>query len=217
MAQAAAQALRAVRRRPQARGVVTRQRLLEVAERGFGAKGYEATSMNELAEAAGVGVGTLYHHFPDKRALLLALVDDWGDRELERDRGVEFFERYLGADPRAAVHADLTARAERLRRGGSFQLVLMQLGDRDAEVRARLDRIHQVRRERLRDLVVLGQRRGVFRAGADPLAAAFLIQNAINVSANEVFVHGHRELTVDVIIAELTDMICRYMLKEESK
>jgi AcrR family transcriptional regulator len=216
MPQAAVQALRAVRRRPQARGVVTRQRLLEAAERGFGAKGYEPTSMNEIAEAAGVGVGTLYHHFPDKRALLLALIDHWGDRELARDRGTEFFERYLGADPRAAIQEDLKARAERLGRGGSFQLVLMQLADRDHDVRTRLDRILQVRRDRLCDLVVLGQRRGVFRSGVDPLAAAFLIQNAINVTAIEVCVHRHRELTVDVIIAELTDMICRYML-EESK
>jgi AcrR family transcriptional regulator len=188
--------------------------LLEAAERGFGLKGYEPTSMNEIAAAAGVGVGTLYHHFPDKRALLLALIDHWGDRELARDRGAAFFERYLGADPRAAIHTDLTARAERLRRSGSFQLVLMQLADRDHDVRARLDRILQVRRERLCDLVVLGQRRGVFRPNVDPLAAAFLIQNAINVSAIEVCVHRHRELTADVLIDELTDMICRYMLED---
>lgn len=194
--------------------MVTRQRLLEAAERGFASKGYEPTAMNEIAEAAGVGVGTLYHHFPDKRTLLLALIDDWGDRELARDRGAEFFERYLGADPRAAVHKDLSGRAEQMRRGGSFQLVLMQLADRDHDVRARLDRILQVRRERLCDLVVLGQRRGVFRPGVDPLAAAFLIQNAINVTAIEVCVHRHRELTADVLIDELTDMICRYMLEE---
>jgi AcrR family transcriptional regulator len=194
--------------------VATRRRLLDAAERGFGARGYEPTSMNEIAEAAGVGVGTLYHHFPDKRALLLALIDDWGDRELARDRGIEFFERYLGSDPRSAIHADLTARAERLRRDGSFQLVLMQLADRDHDVRARLDRIQQVRRERLRDLVDLGQRRGVFRRSVDPLAAAFLVQNAINVTAIEVCVHRHRELTVTVMIGELTDMICRYILEE---
>jgi len=194
--------------------VATRRRLLDAAERGFAGKGYEATSMNEIAEAAKVGVGTLYHHFPDKRALLLALIDDWGDRELARDRGASYYERYLGDDPRAAIQADLTARAEQLRRGGSFQLVLMQLADHDHDVRARLDRILQVRRERLCNLVVLGQRRGVFRPKVEPLAAAFLIQNAINVTAIEICLHRHRELTAEVIIAELTDMICRYMLEE---
>ncbi len=214
MAQAALLPLRSARRRPQARGVATRQRLLEIAERGFARKGYEATSMNEIAEAAAVGVGTLYHHFPDKHALLLALVDHWGDRELARDRGPEFFERYLGPNPRAAIHQVLGERAVGLRRDGAFQLVLMQLAARDPEVHARMERVRQVRLERLRDLVVLGQRRGVYRPGADPLAAAFLIQNAINVTAIEVCVHRHRELTVDVLIDELTDMICRYMLEE---
>ena len=194
--------------------MVTRQRLFEVAEPLFAAKGYESTSMNDIAAAAGVAVGTLYHHFPEKRALLLALVDDWGDRELARDRVPDFFESYLGDNPRQAIRDDLAAHAERLRRGGSFQLVLLQLADRDADLRARLERIRQVRRERLCDLVILGQRRGVFRTGVNPLAAAFLVQNAINVSFIEVCAHRHRELTAEVLIDELTDMICRYILNE---
>ena len=214
MASSSAHVHRLSRRRPQARGLETRKRLLLAAEQRFGAKGYEATSMNEIADAAHVGIGTLYHHFPDKRALLLALIDDWGDRELARDRRADFFERYLGDDPRAAIHADLGRRAEGLRRDGGFQLALMQLADRDYDVRARLDRIFQVRRERLRDLVAFGQKRGVFRSELDPLAAAFLIQNAINVTATEVFVHQHREVTPSVMLEALTDMICRYVLED---
>jgi len=201
------------RRRPQARGVLTRRRVLAAAEHAFATRGYEATSMNEIAEAARASVGTLYHHFPDKRALLLALIDDWGDRELERERGMDL-SRYLGADPRGALRADLMARAQRLLRGGSFQLVLLQLAASDHDVRARLGRIQQVGRERLRDFVAYGQQRGVFRRGMDPLAAAFLIQNAINVTAIEFFVHQQREIGMEPIIDELTDMICRYLLEE---
>jgi len=205
-----------VARRPQARGVATRRRLLMAAERCFAIEGYEATSMQEIADAAGVGVGTLYHHFPDKRALLLALIDDWGDRELARERAIDVAERYLGPDPRAAIEADLAQRAERLRREGGFQLLLMQLADRDHDVRSRLDRILQVGRERLRDLVVLGQRRGVFRPEVDPLAAAFLVQNAIHMTARAVFVHQHRDVPPAVMLAELADMICRYLLEDAS-
>ena len=50
------------RRRPQARGVATRARLLRAAEELFGRHGYEATSMTKVAEAAGVAVGGLCHH-----------------------------------------------------------------------------------------------------------------------------------------------------------
>lgn len=213
MARAAVATRRAVQRRPQARGVATRKRLLGEAERRFGTNGYEATSMNEIAEAAGVGVGTLYHHFPDKRALLLALVDDWGDREVAQRRP-DFIERYLGDDPRAAIFEDLKADAERLRRDGGFRLMLLQLAERDPDVRQRLHRIRQVGRERLRDLVAYGQRRGRYRRDVDPLAAAYLIQNAINATATEVFVHEHSELGPDAMLEQLTDMICRYVLEE---
>ena len=58
-------------RRPQARGRATRARLLEAAEKLFTRQGYEGSSIGDVALGAGEGVGTVYHHFPDKRALLL--------------------------------------------------------------------------------------------------------------------------------------------------
>ncbi|MDP3505093.1 MAG: TetR/AcrR family transcriptional regulator [Myxococcales bacterium] len=54
------------RRDPTAR----RARVLEVATRLFAERGYEATSVNDVAADAGVSIGTLYKYFPDKPALL---------------------------------------------------------------------------------------------------------------------------------------------------
>ncbi|WP_169927421.1 TetR/AcrR family transcriptional regulator [Labilithrix luteola] len=51
-----------------------RERLLTVAARMV-QTGNLAPSFNELAALAGVGVGTVYRHFPDQRALLLALLE----------------------------------------------------------------------------------------------------------------------------------------------
>src|SRR5262245_43374599 len=93
------------RARPQARAVVTRRRVLQAAESLFSRRGYEATSMADVAERAGVGVGTLYHHFPDKRALLLALIDDWGDRQLEESKSHPDLEAFLGEHAREAFGA----------------------------------------------------------------------------------------------------------------
>ena len=50
-----------------------RARLLEVADEVFAAKGTSA-STEEVARAAGVGVGTLFRHFPTKEALLEAVL-----------------------------------------------------------------------------------------------------------------------------------------------
>lgn len=50
----------------------TRERLVETACRLFALDGFAATSMDAIAEAAGMTKGALYHHFPDKRAVYVA-------------------------------------------------------------------------------------------------------------------------------------------------
>ncbi|MGH7642980.1 MAG: TetR/AcrR family transcriptional regulator [Candidatus Dormibacteria bacterium] len=53
--------------------VRNRQRLLEAAEATFAKEG-AAVSIDTVAERAGVGVGTVYRHFPTKEALFQAIV-----------------------------------------------------------------------------------------------------------------------------------------------
>ena len=61
-----------------------REQLLEVAARIFARQGYHNTSMNDVAEAAGVTKPVLYQHFESKRDLYLALLEDVGHRLLTR-------------------------------------------------------------------------------------------------------------------------------------
>jgi AcrR family transcriptional regulator len=50
-----------------------RERVLEAAEEVFGARG-AAASTEEIARRAGVGIGTVFRHFPTKEALYEAIV-----------------------------------------------------------------------------------------------------------------------------------------------
>ncbi|HWL86935.1 MAG TPA: helix-turn-helix domain-containing protein, partial [Polyangiaceae bacterium] len=50
-----------------------RQRVLEVAQAVFATEGL-AVPIDEIARRAGLGVGTLYRHFPTKEALFEAIV-----------------------------------------------------------------------------------------------------------------------------------------------
>jgi AcrR family transcriptional regulator len=62
----------AVLRRPRADAERNRARLLEAAKTVFTEKG-SAASLEEIARAAGVGIGTLYRHFPTRDALIEAV------------------------------------------------------------------------------------------------------------------------------------------------
>ena len=53
-----------------------RRLILAAAKQRFAAQGIEATSMQEIARAAGVGQGTLYRHFADKGDLCHALIKE---------------------------------------------------------------------------------------------------------------------------------------------
>ena len=53
-----------------------RTRIFEAAKRRFGRFGIKATTMQDIARAADIAVGTIYQFFPDKDALILAWVDE---------------------------------------------------------------------------------------------------------------------------------------------
>jgi AcrR family transcriptional regulator len=61
-----------------------RQQIIDVAIDEFGSAGYFSTSMNDIAEAAGVTKPVLYQHFDSKADLYRALLDDVGARMLEQ-------------------------------------------------------------------------------------------------------------------------------------
>jgi AcrR family transcriptional regulator len=81
-------------------------RIVEVAREVFREQGYDA-SLDEVAKRAGVGPGTLYRHFPNRDALLDAIMQSWVERVNEaadkalthegspRDLLVTWFEEYV--------------------------------------------------------------------------------------------------------------------------
>src|SRR5579871_4806864 len=63
-------------RRVQRRKPESIAKLRKAARKLFVERGYHATRPQDIARAAGVGHGTFYLHFPDKRACFLAFVDE---------------------------------------------------------------------------------------------------------------------------------------------
>jgi AcrR family transcriptional regulator len=65
-------------------GRTTRSALINVATELFAARGYEATAIPDVLEAAGVSRGALYHHFESKEALFEAVLKSVEARVLTR-------------------------------------------------------------------------------------------------------------------------------------
>jgi AcrR family transcriptional regulator len=70
-------------RRSVAEATHTRTRLVRHAERLFARKGYGATSLRELARAAGVRMFTIHHHFGSKQRLYEEILRRWDEEVLE--------------------------------------------------------------------------------------------------------------------------------------
>jgi AcrR family transcriptional regulator len=58
------------------RGQATRAHLIDVATRLFAAHGYDGTTIEAVLADSGVSRGSLYHHFPGKDALFLAVMEE---------------------------------------------------------------------------------------------------------------------------------------------
>jgi AcrR family transcriptional regulator len=59
-----------------------REQILDVAVEVFARNGFHGTSMNDVADAAGVTKPVLYQHFDSKQDLYMALLDEVGNRLL---------------------------------------------------------------------------------------------------------------------------------------
>jgi AcrR family transcriptional regulator len=96
-----------------------RERIMSAGRELFALEGPHA-QMDDIAAHAGVGIGTVYRHFPTKEALLTAMV---------RERFQEFAAIAKVAeeiaDPRAALESVIFTSAEAVEGDSGFQLAMM--------------------------------------------------------------------------------------------
>lgn len=131
----------------QARSITNRRRLKAAALGLFAEKGYDRTSIDEIARRADVAVGGVYLHFRSKRQLLLALMDDLVDvlsnvnltvapgsrpRELIRSlvrgafqRDLQFVGAYRAWQEAVLSEPDLAGRDAAFRRWTQARLVVL--------------------------------------------------------------------------------------------
>jgi AcrR family transcriptional regulator len=157
--------------------LANRQRILEAAREVFARRGLDA-EIREIAERAGVGIGTLYRHFESREGLVAALVHQAGEDMLRRMQTVVGSE-----EPRAALRATIHAAAEVCEQFGALTEVLLtdeidkfHAGGHD-EFHAEYPDFADEFRELLSDLLQRGMRDGIFRPDLDVAVAIAALES----------------------------------------
>ena len=117
-----------------------RTQLLGAAREVFVAQGYHAAGMDEIAERAGVSKPVLYQHFPSKRDLYLALLEQHTDELVAATRQAlasTSDNKQRVAATIEAFYAFIDSESE------SFRLVFESDFTNDPEVRELLDRMQR--------------------------------------------------------------------------
>lgn len=163
-----------------AEGVSTRDELRRVAAGLFSDKGYEATTMRELAAALSIRSASIYYHFPDKEQILFEIVLD--TLELSRRGIAAALERE--AEPRrrlaALVVHHVVLNATRPREATLAETELRSLtGDRLARVVAARDEHDRL----VLDELARGAAAGPFTLLDPKLTTYALVSMCLNVGA----------------------------------
>jgi AcrR family transcriptional regulator len=135
-------------------GEATRHALLDAARTLFGEQGYAATSLDEVARAAKVTKGALYHHFEGKQELFGAVYEQI-KREASERAATAFLEPDPWEDLCNGCHAILDAHLD-----PSVRRILLQ----DAQAVLDADTIRRVE-NRYGAVVLRGALRRAIRAG----------------------------------------------------
>jgi AcrR family transcriptional regulator len=151
---------------------LTRDEILKASAHIFSEKGFHAASMQDIADAVSLQKASLYHHFPSKQDILVALLDRALDIIIERLE--EVAEKPL--PPTEKLQQAMTTYLIALAENQDLASVLL-LEYRSLEPEFRKQ--HYPRRDRFehiwRDLVSEGKNAGVFDCAQPSLAGRALL------------------------------------------
>ncbi len=160
-------------------GQEQRRQLIAEATKAFGHRGYEATTLDQIAEAAGVRKQSLLYYFPTKEALFDACVDALSARVATALADVDD-EHDFETPPARIIHAIFQLAQE----WPEFPGFIREASWRSAEVVQRFAGVMDPLRKRALQFLERGMVLGKFRR-QDPALLLFTIYTAVVGSITE--------------------------------
>jgi AcrR family transcriptional regulator len=189
----------------QPRAKATVDVILEATAHLLVREGYDRTSTNKVAVAAGVSIGSLYQYFPSKEALVAALMDRHTDEMMALVRGktAEVWAEPVPVVVETLVRAMIEAHAVDPKLHKVFVEQVPRVG--------RLERLHDLERE------VLGLARAFLEAHKSELRPLDLdVAAFVSVATIEALTHAavlvREDLLDERLVREIRDVVVRYLL-----
>lgn len=150
-----------------------RKRILDATAEAFQKRGYHSTSTHDIVRAAGVTAGALHHHFPTKKVLALAVIEERVAQAVER-HWLEPVRSARSAEEGIRTAFEQIASAldrSRIILGCPLNNLALELSVADSEFREAIEEIYDGWRK-----VIADKLRGDFAADAfDPDALATFV------------------------------------------
>jgi AcrR family transcriptional regulator len=156
----------------------TRRDILEAAFDQIYRHGFQATGINAIVNRTRVTKGAFYHHFPTKRDLGFAVIDEVLAERLEQTWLAPLS---ASPDPVAGLKTLLTAAVDAageddLRLGCPINNLALEMSAEDEGFRVRIERLYDRWRSALAEALKRGQRSGWVRPGVrSERAAGFVV------------------------------------------
>jgi AcrR family transcriptional regulator len=155
-----------------------RDQIIAAAAGCFARSGYHATTMADIAQAAGVSKGTPYLYFPGKEALFIALYEEWDCGLAARvDAAIGGLAEPARQSPRSVLAAVASAIAAHVTGNPQTCRVLMEattLAAYEPAIAAKVQAASTVSRDQLTGLFQAGIAAGEWPPGTDPALQAWL-------------------------------------------
>ena len=176
----------------------TYEKILSTARRLFVQQGYTATSMRQVAETAGIGKATIYHHFPDKQSIVMALLN----HNLAR-MGETMQLMRAESDPRGRIQVTAEASIDFLFESADImQIVRREIPDGRDQMQSGFAKFFQEYMALLAEAIQRGSEQGIFRP-IDPTDAARVLMTMIQGTFAMAYLMNERSQTPQQAAAAL--------------
>ena len=155
-----------------------RRDLMDIAIDCFARFGYQATSIDRIAKAAGLTKGAIYYHFKDKEELLFEAVKSRVS-QFERRVTAEIQSVHDAAAALARVTDVCLEHATKSNHRRLIVTLMVEALDTNARLSAQFRDMMRRFRAFLRGIIEVGQRQGVFRADVSAITAAGVFAGAV--------------------------------------